>query len=62
MLTEEREVRMSLWNDVRCRLGMHDYADPQADESGAYQACAHCGQVRRTGQPPPDTQSHLPPM
>ena len=62
MLTVEREVRMSLWQDIRCRLGMHDFAVAEGDETGGHQTCSNCGKVRRAGQPPPDTQSHLPPM
>jgi hypothetical protein len=53
---------MSMWQDLRCRLGMHSFADAEGDEGGAHQTCTNCGHVRRAGQPPPDTQSHLPPM
>jgi hypothetical protein len=61
MLSGEREVRMSRWDDLKCRVGMHDFGAPESDVSGAYQTCSRCGEVRRTAQPPPDTQSHLPP-
>ncbi|HCB06121.1 MAG TPA: hypothetical protein PLZ93_21855 [Nocardioides sp.] len=62
MLTGEREVAMSAWDDLKCRLGRHDYAAAEGDESGAHQTCTRCGAVRRVRQPPPDTQSHMPPM
>jgi hypothetical protein len=51
---------MGWWDDLKCRIGMHDFGTPESDTSGAFQTCTRCGEVRRTRQPPPDQQSHLP--
>jgi hypothetical protein len=50
---------MSLWRDIRCRLGMHDFTLAEGDELGAHQTCMHCGHVKRARQPPPDQRSHV---
>ncbi len=39
---------MSRWDDLKCRVGMHDFGAAESDVSGAYQTCTRCG---RSGGP-----------
>jgi hypothetical protein len=50
---------MSRLQELKCKLRLHRWGAVVADDRGAHQVCAYCGDTRRIGlDQPPETHDH----
>ena len=51
---------MSMLQDIKCKVRLHQWGPVQGDDWGAHQVCAYCGHSRRLGvDQPPDAHDNL---